>query len=123
MPRILAQPLTLGALPLINTGLMTRSFLKWTAAFAVLHYLVLLALSAGIFLLAHLPTSVLHLDVVIIGLTRLQQMLCWPRTLLMAILPGERTPGFLNLALTIFNSLAWGSALAALKLAWSKLRN
>ena len=72
---------------------MTRSFLKWTVLFAVLHYLVLLALSAGIFLLAHLPTSVLHLDVVIIGLTKVGQLLRGPRLLLMAVWPGETTPG------------------------------
>jgi hypothetical protein len=101
---------------------MTRSFLKWTVLFAVLHYLVLLALSAGIFLLAHLPTSVLHLDVVIIGLTKVSQLLRGPRLLLMAVVPGETTPSLLNLVMTVINSLIWGVALASLKSLLSKLR-
>lgn len=102
---------------------MTRGFLKWTLLLAVLHYLVSLGLDAGIFLLAHLPTTVLHLDLLIVGLTKMHQLLRAPRLLAMALLPGESTPAMLNVALIVFNSLAWGAALAALKQTWSKLRS
>src|SRR5262245_2721404 len=99
-----------------------RSFLKFTILFAVLHYLVLLGLEGGTFLLAHLPTSVLHLDVVILGLTKLIQVLRWPRLLMTAMWPGEATPGFLNLVLTILNSVVWGIGLVGLKSLWSRMR-
>ena len=102
---------------------MSRSFLKFAILFALLHWLVLLGFEAGTFLLAHLPTSVLKLDFLILGLSRLIQVLRWPRLVLMAMLPGESTPGFLNLALTILNSLIWGVGLAGLKVVWAKMKS
>ena len=102
---------------------MSRSFLKFAILFGVLHWLVLIGLEAGAFLLAHLPTSVLRLDFPILGLTKLIQVLRWPRLVLMAVWPGETTPGFLHLTLTILNSLIWGIGLAGLKVLWSKMRS
>src|SRR5262245_12700196 len=99
-----------------------RSFLKFAVLFALLHYLVLLGLEGGTFLLAHLPTSVLRLDVVILGLTKLIHVLRWPRLVLTAMWPGETSPGFFNLALTILNSVVWGIGLAGLKSLWSRVR-
>ena len=70
-----------------------------------------------------LATSVLRLDFPIVGLTKLIQVLRWPRLVLMAVWPGEMTPGFLHLTLTILNSLIWGIGLAGLKVLWSKMRS
>ena len=102
---------------------MNRRFWKFAILFAVLQWLVLIGLEAGTFLLAHLPTSVLRLDFPILGLTKLIQVLRWPRLVLMALWPGETTPGFLHFALTILNSLIWGIGLAGLKVLWSKMRS
>ena len=102
---------------------MSRNFLKFAILFGVIHFFVLLGLEATTFLLAHLPTRVLQLDLLIIGLSLLILVLRWPRLVLMAVWPGETTPSFLNIALTILNSLIWGFGLAGVKVAWSKIKS
>ena len=101
---------------------MARLFLKLAVLFALLHFVALLGLDAALFLLAHLPTSILHLDSFIVGLTHVHQWLRFPRTVLSHLWPGDYLPRLVNLALTVVNSLIWGVALAALKLLWSKAR-
>ena len=101
---------------------MSRRFLKLVVLFSLLHLLVLLGLDAAIFLLSHLPTGVLHLDSVIVGLTHVHQWLRVPRTALSQLWPGEYLPRFLNVLLTIANSVIWGTALAGLKILWSEVR-
>ena len=101
---------------------MARRFLKLASLFALAHFLVLLGLGAAIFLCAHLPTSILRLDSLIVALTHVHQWLRVPRTVLSSLWPGEYLPRFVNLLLTILNSLIWGIALAGLKMIWSKVR-
>jgi hypothetical protein len=104
------------------TLIMGRRFLKLVVLFSLLHFLVLLALEAGLFLLAHLPTGVLHVDSFIVGLTHVHQWLRVPRTALSQLWPGEYLPRFVSLLLALINSVVWGVVLAASKMLWSKAR-
>ena len=101
---------------------MERQFLKLAVLFALAHCLVMLGLDAALYFLAHLPTSVLHLDSLIVALTHIHQWLRAPRAAMSHLWPGEYLPRFVNLALTVLNSVIWGIGLAALKLLWSKIR-
>ena len=101
---------------------MSRRFLKLTALFALAHLLVTLGLDAALFLLAHLPTSILHLDGVIVALTYVHQWLRFPRMVLSHLWPGEYLPRPINVMLTMLNSVTWGIGLATLKMLWSKAR-
>ena len=101
---------------------MSRRFLKLVVLFSLLHLLALLGLDAAIFLLSHLPTGVLHLDTFIVALTHIHQWLRVPRTVLAHLWPGVYLPQFVNLLLTAINSVIWGTALAGLRMLWSKVR-
>src|SRR5262245_45731962 len=95
---------------------LSRRFLKLTVLFALAHFLLLFGLGAAIYLCAHLPTSIVHLDGFIVALTHVHQWLRVPRTILSHLWPGEYLPRLLNLGLTVVNSLIWGVTLAALKM-------
>ena len=90
--------------------------------FALLHFVVLNTLAGAVYLLTHLPTSVLHFDSFILFLERVHRMLWFPRDLLRWLWPGERTPGLLNWLLLVLHSLCWGVLLTGLRNLWRKLR-
>jgi len=92
-----------------------RRFLKSVLFWAVLHYLVLLGISFVIFVLSHLPTTVINFDPAIIALVQVETVLVAPRKLLLWLWPLESTPRGFGFALTDANSLAWGLAIAALR--------
>ena len=86
---------------------------------ALLYYGVLLSLGFVIFVLSHLPTTVVSFDPAILVLVQIENVLLAPRKLLLWLWPFENTPRGLGLVLTIINSLAWGFALATLQ-AWRR---
>ncbi|MDQ6631661.1 MAG: hypothetical protein M3Y82_07865 [Verrucomicrobiota bacterium] len=90
-----------------------KRFVQATILFSALHYVAILSLEGLIFLLAHLPTRLIHLDNLILALTGLEKILIFPRVFLRRLWWSEITPGFLNLILLIVNSLIWGTVLAA----------
>lgn len=99
-----------------------RVLVRQIILFALLHFLVLNLLAGAVFLLSHLPTSVLHFDPLILFLERMHRILWFPRDLLRWLWPGERTPAFLNWLLLGLHSLCWGGFLVVLRNLWRKLR-
>jgi hypothetical protein len=105
---------------------MTRR--QWSirvAIFSLAHFFALVLLKSFIYLLVHIPTPVVRIDKVIIGLTYVQQFLTLPRWLLRHLWFGETTPTLLNWALLVANSVIWGLAFAWLtrnrwRNAWEK---
>ncbi len=95
-----------------------RGWLPRILIYAAVHYLLLLILDSVVFLFAHFPPKLVDLSPVVIGITFIQQGLNLPRILLRHLWFSEITPGWLNLALTILNSLAFG----ALWWAWRQWR-
>ncbi|MCD6050683.1 MAG: hypothetical protein K0Q55_2086 [Verrucomicrobia bacterium] len=93
-----------------------RAWLPLLLLYAALHYLLLLILDSVVFLFAHFPPQLIDLSPVVIAITYLQQALNLPRILLRYVWLSEVTPGWLNLLLTIVNSLVFG----ALWFAWRK---
>ena len=79
--------------------------------YSVAFYLFLLALRGVSFLVAHLP-SASALDKVLVAIVSVEGILTAPKRFLRMVWPSQATPGFLNMALTILNSLIWGAALA-----------
>ena len=99
-----------------------RALTRQIVWFALLHFVVLNALAGAVYLLSHLPTSVLHFDPLILFLERVHRMLWFPRDLLRWLWPGERTPGWLNWLLLVLLSLCWGGFLLVLRNLWRKWR-
>ncbi len=99
-----------------------RAFSHPVVWFALLHLLLLNLLAGGVFLLAHLPPSVLPLDPAILFLERGHRLLWFPRDLLRWLWLGERTPALLNWALLGLHSLCWGVFLTVLRDVWRKVR-
>src|SRR5260221_12709293 len=89
--------------------------------FALLHYTLLLLLGGLIFLIIHVPTIAVNLDGLILVLSQVETVLTAPRRLFLWLWPGETTPRVLILCAVALNSLAWGLALASLKLCWGKV--
>lgn len=85
---------------------------------ALLHFIVLQAVGGFIFLVAHFPTKAANLDNVIAFLVRIEDVLVFPRWLALKLWPWEFTPRGMGLCLTLFNSICWGSALAAGRHFW-----
>jgi len=101
---------------------MNRQFLRSVVLYALLYYLVLLALDAVIFLLSHIPPKAVNLDFLILKFGGLESLLLWPRSLLRRLWPGESTPTVLNYFLSALNCLLWGLALASLKSFWTRVK-
>jgi len=97
-----------------------RRLLKQVFWFAVLHFVVLKAVEGIIFFVSHVPPKAVNLDVVYNILVHVEDVLKFPRLLVMKFWPWETTPRGLGLALTIFNSAVWGAALAGLRNFWRK---
>jgi len=100
---------------------MKHPFAKSALLFALLHFLVLLALSGLIFLMNHIPPKAVNLDSLILFLVSVEWLLEGPRKFLLWLWPGESTPRGLGLGLTVVNSLVWGVTLAALRWLWRRL--
>ena len=101
---------------------MNRQFIRRVALYALLYYVVLLALDAIIFLLSHIPPRAVNLDFLILKFGGLETLLLWPRSLLRRLWPGESTPTVLNYLLSALNCLLWGFALAGLKTFWTRIQ-
>ena len=86
----------------------------------MLHFVVLKGVEGIIFFVAHTPPKAVNLDVVYNSLVYVEDVLKFPRWLLNKLWPWETTPMGYGLALTIFNSAAWGAALAGLRNFWRK---
>jgi hypothetical protein len=97
-----------------------RGLLKQVFWFALLHFVILQALAGLIFMAAHIPPRAVNLDGVIDILVRIEDVLVFPRWLVLKLWPWEHTPRGLGLFLTIFNSAVWGAALAGLRNFWRK---
>ena len=97
-----------------------RRLLKQVIWFAVLHFVVLKAVEGIIFFVSHVPPKAVNLDVVYNILVHVEDVLKFPRLLVIKLWPCETTPRGLGLALTIFNSAVWGAALAGLRNFWRK---
>ncbi len=69
---------------------------------------------------AHIPPKAVNLDGPIDILVRIEDVLVFPRWLVLRLWPWEYTPGGLGLFLTLFNSAIWGAALAGLRNCWRK---
>jgi hypothetical protein len=100
-----------------------RSALIRVAAFALLHYLVLLLIGGAIFLASHFPPKAVNLDPLILALFNAEFILTAPRKFLLWLWPGETTPGLLSIVTVILNSLLWGAALAGLRWLWVRARS
>lgn len=88
--------------------------------FAVLHFVVLKAMAGIIFFVSHVPPKAVNLGGVEDVLVCVEDVLVFPRALVLKLWPWETTPAGLGLALTIFNSAVWGAALAAVRHFWRK---
>jgi|SRR5579863_4115318 len=95
-----------------------RQFAKWTLFYAFLIFVAVQCLYGFLFLLSHLPPSVVHLDSFLRVLAAFARFFTWPRRLLRALWPAESTPTALNYSLAIINWLFWGSLAAT----WKTLR-
>src|SRR5258707_14784212 len=89
---------------------------------ALLHYVLLLLLGGLIFLIIHVPPKAVNLDGVILVLSQVETALTAARRLFLWLWPGESAPRVLIFSAVALNSLAWGLALASVKLCWAKLR-
>ena len=69
---------------------------------------------------AHIPPKAVNLDGVIEILVHIEDVLVFPRWLVLKCWPWEHTPGGLGLFLAIFNSTSWGLVLAGLRNFWRK---
>lgn len=67
------------------------------------------------FLFSHLPPSLLPTDPLVIGLLWIERGLLVPRRLMIAMWPGESSPGWLLLVSMIANSLAFGWLILAFR--------
>jgi hypothetical protein len=101
---------------------MNRPFIRRVVLYALLYYVVLLALDAVIFLLSHVPPRAVNLDFVILKFGAVERFLLWPRSLMRRLWPGESTPTTLNYFLSALNCLLWGLALAGLKSLWTRVK-
>jgi hypothetical protein len=90
--------------------------------FALLHYLLLLALAGLIFLIIHMPPKAVNLDGLILFFAQTEAVLTAPRRFFLWLWPGETTSRFLIFSTTVLNSLVWGLALASLRAFWAKVR-
>jgi hypothetical protein len=97
-----------------------RRLLKQVFWFAVLHFVVLKAVEGIIFFVSHVPPKAVNLDGVIAVLVHVEDVLKFPRWLVLKFWPWETTPRALPLALTLFNSAVWGAVLAAVRNLWRK---
>jgi membrane protein YdbS with pleckstrin-like domain len=98
-----------------------RRLLKQLFWFAVLHFVVLKIVAGIIFFAQHVPPKAVNLDGVIAIIVLVEDVLVFPRWLVLKLWPWETTPAGLGLALTIFNSAVWGAALAGLRNFWRKV--
>src|ERR1043166_1054851 len=73
------------------------------AAFALLHYLILLLTGGAIFLASHFPPKAVNLDALILVLFNTEFILTAPRKFLLWLWPGETTPGLLSMGTMILN--------------------
>ena len=94
--------------------------LKKVLWFALLHFVLLKAVEGIIFMAAHIPPRAVNLDGAIEVLVRIEDVLVFPRWLVLRLWPWENTPPGLGLGLTVFNSIAWGAGLAGLHHFWRK---
>ena len=101
---------------------MNRPFIRRVVLYALLYYVLLLALNAVIFLLSHIPPKAVNLDFLILKFGEVERILLWPRSLLRRLWPGESTPTALNYLLSGLNCLLWGLALSGLKTFWTQVR-
>ncbi|MBI3851435.1 MAG: hypothetical protein HY298_14340 [Verrucomicrobia bacterium] len=99
-----------------------QRFLRLAVLFSLLHFVAMVSVDGVIFLLAHVPPKAANLDAPIRGLQWLYEVLHAPRMVLRSLWPGESSPLWLNWLLTVLNSVAWGSGLSVLKIAWVKIR-
>ena len=106
----------------IESCSMNRPFIRRVVLYALLYYVVLLALDAVIFLLSHIPPKAVNLDFLILKFGGVESLLLWPRSLLRRLWPGESTPTALNYLLSALNCLLWGLALAGLKTLWTQAK-
>ena len=81
--------------------------------YSALFYLFVLLLRGLVFLFSHVPAAS-ALDRVVLGLVSVEGVLMAPKNFLRWLWPAQATPAFLNLTLTILNSLLWGIALNVL---------
>lgn len=86
-----------------------RGWLPQLLVYAALHYLLLLILDSVVFLFAHFPPQLIDLSPVVVGISYVQQALNFPRILLRHVWLSEVTPGWLNPALLVVNSLIFGA--------------
>ena len=100
---------------------LDRKLVGTFLCFALLHFLVLNTLAGAVYILSHLPPSVLPFDPLILLLERVHRVLWFPRDLLRWLWPGERTPGFLNWLLLVLHSLCWGGFLLGSRMLWRKV--
>ena len=106
----------------MRNSVVLKSRLAQVAAFALLHYLVLISLAGIIFLASHVPPKAANLDGVILVLFQVESVLSAPRKFLLWLVPGETTPALLSTSTVILNSLIWGAALATGRSLWVKVR-
>ena len=97
---------------------MTRPFILSILACSLGHYLSLHLLAGLVFLIAHVPPTVVNLDPVILALSWMGNILVGPRLLLRHLWISEMTPGWLTVGLTVLNSLIWGLAMATVLRWW-----
>ena len=101
---------------------MNRSFPRQVILFGLLYYLVFLALDAVIYLLSHVPPKAVELNSLVLFLFDLERVLAAPKTFLRWLWPGESTPRYLNLLVTLLNCVVWGLVLAGAKKFWLHVR-
>ena len=90
-----------------GTEAETRRRFPWwpLAGWAFAHWFVLQLVRGAGFLFSHLPPSLLPTDPLVIGLLWIERAMLLPRRLMIAVWPGESTPGWLLVVSMAANSL------------------
>ncbi len=81
----------------------------------MVHWLVLQLVRGAGFLISHFPPSILPRDTLVIGLVWVERLLVLPRHAMLAVWPGESTPGWLLVATIVLNSLLWAALCVAVR--------
>ena len=97
-----------------------RRFWKQVLIWSVV-YFVVLKLVAGVILFAqHIPPKAVNVDGVIEVLVGIENVLVFPRTVLIRLYPWETTPRGFGLAVGVLNCVVWGLGIAAARRFWRR---
>ena len=98
-------------------------FAQEVALGALLHFVGMALLSAGLFLLIHIPPRAASLDPLILFLHRIYDVLYLPLAAVRWLWPGEASPWWLNLSVRLLGHTLVGMASALVVRTCGRLRS